>query len=127
MDKFLLEQILKKLKKKGAQEAEIIFSHSANKSSSCRLGKIEKTEESEIKEIGIRVIKDKKQAIISSTNIESDNISKLIERVIEMVKVVPKDEFCGLAHKDLITLPSEKEINSLNLNDSYELQYKRNK
>ena len=37
-----------------------------------------------------------------------------------MVKVVPKDEFCGLAHKDLIKIPSEKEINSLNLNDSYE-------
>ena len=120
MDKFLLEEILKKLKKKGAHEADIIFSHSVNKSSSCRLGKIEKTEESEIKEIGIRVIKDSKQAIISSTNIEPDNISKLIERVIEMVKVVPKDEFCGLAHKNLITVPSEKEINSLNLNDKYE-------
>ena len=37
-----------------------------------------------------------------------------------MVKVVPKDEFCGLAHKDLIKIPSEKEINSLNLHDSYE-------
>ena len=120
MDKLLLEQILKKLKKKGAHEADIIFSHSANKSSSCRLGKIEKTEESEIKEIGIRVIKDKKQAIISSTNIEPDNISKLVERVIEMVKVVPKDEFCGLAHKGLIKIPSKKEINSLNLYDSYE-------
>ena len=114
MDKLLLEQILKKLKKKGAHEADIIFSHSANKSSSCRLGKIEKTEESEIKEIGIRVIKDKKQAIISSTNIEPENISKLVERVIEMVKVVPKDEFCGLYHKDLDKIISERN-NSLNL------------
>ena len=46
MDKNFLQDILKKLKKKGADEADVVFSSSKNKSSSCRLGEIEKTEES---------------------------------------------------------------------------------
>ena len=46
MDKNFLQDILKKLKKKGADEADVVFSSSENKSSSCRLGEIEKTEES---------------------------------------------------------------------------------
>ena len=45
MDKNFLEDILKKLKKKGAEEADVVFFSSKNKSSSCRLGEIEKTEE----------------------------------------------------------------------------------
>ena len=56
MDKNFLQDILKKLKKKGAEEADVVFSSSKNKSSSCRLGEIEKTEESVTNEIGIRVI-----------------------------------------------------------------------
>ena len=56
MDKNFLEDILKKLKSKGADHADVIFSQEESKSSSCRLGKIEKSETSEVKEIGIRVI-----------------------------------------------------------------------
>ena len=104
MDKNFLQDILKKLKKKGVEEADVVFSSSKNKSASCRLGEIEKTEESVTNEIGIRVIIKKRQSIISTTNIEHNNINSLIEKVIEMVKVVPKDEFCGLANNTQISL-----------------------
>ena len=120
MDKNFLQDILKKLKKKGAEEADVVFSSSKNKSSSCRLGEIEKTEESVTNEIGIRAIVKKRQSIISSTNIEHSNINSLIEKVIEMVKVVPKDEFCGLASKNQVSIPSKKDLESLELFDSYE-------
>ncbi len=120
MDKNFLQDILKKLKKKGAEEADVVFSSSKNKSSSCRLGEIEKTEESVTNEIGIRAIIKKRQSIISTTNIEHSNINSLIEKVIEMVKVVPKDEFCGLANKNQISIPSKKDLESLELFDSYE-------
>ena len=46
MDKNFLQDILKKLKKKGVEEADVVFSCSKYKSSSCRRGEIEKTEES---------------------------------------------------------------------------------
>ena len=82
MDKNFLQDILKKLKKKGADEADVVFSSSKNKSSSCRLGEIEKTEESVTNEIGIRVIIKKRKSIISTTNIEHRNINSLIEKVV---------------------------------------------
>ncbi len=120
MDKNILQDILKKLKKKGVDEADVAFYSSKNKSSSCRLGEIEKTEESVTNEIGIRAIIKNRQSIISSTNIEHSNINSLIERVIEMVKVVPKDEFCGLANNNQVSIPSKKDLESLELFDTYE-------
>ena len=120
MNKNFLQDILKKLKNKGAAEAEVIFSNYQNKSASCRLGKVEKIEESETKEIGIRVIIKKKQSIISSTNIEVKNIDNLVDRVIEMAGVVPKDEFCGLANENIISKPKIEEIKKLALFDSFE-------
>ena len=120
MDKNFLEDILKKLKKKGAEEADVVLFSSKNKSSSCRLGEIEKTEESVTNEIGIRVIIKKRQSIISSTNIETSNVNSLIEKVIEMAKVVPKDEFCGLASNNQISIPNKEDLKSLELFDTYE-------
>ena len=120
MDKNFLEDILKKLKKKGAEEADVVLFSSKNKSSSCRLGEIEKTEESVTNEIGIRVIIKKKQSIISSTNFETSNVNSLIEKVIEMVKVVPKDEYCGLANNNQVSIPRKKDLESLELFDEYE-------
>ncbi len=120
MDKNFLQDILKKLKKKGAEEADVVFYSSKNKSSSCRLGQIEKTEESVTNEIGIRAIIKKRQSIISSTNIEHSSVNSLIEKVIEMVKVVPKDEYCGLAKSNQISIPNEKDVDNLELFDTYE-------
>ena len=71
-------------------------------------------------EIGIRVINKKRQSIISTTNIEHRNINSLIEKVIEMVKVVPTDEFCGLANNNQISIPSKEDIENLDLCDKYE-------
>ena len=119
MNKNLLEKILKKLKSKGCDESDVIFAEDSTISSSSRLGKIEKTEVSEIKEIGIRAIINKKQSIVSSSNIEEKNIDKLIEKVVEMAKVVPEDEYCGLAKEKEIKKFSKSNNSDLNLLDSY--------
>ncbi len=120
MNKNFLEEILKKLKKKGCDESDIIYSENKTISSSSRLGKIERTETSEIKEIGIRTIKNKKQSIISTTNLEPKNLDDLTNKVVEMVKVVPQNKFCGLANKNQIKNFNENEVSKLELNDSYE-------
>ena len=119
MNKNLLEKILKKLKSKGCDESDVIFAEDSTISSSSRLGKIEKTEVSEIKEIGIRAIINKKQSIVSSSNIEEKNIDKLIEKVVKMAKVVPEDEYCGLANEKEIKKFSKSNNTDLNLFDSY--------
>ena len=50
------------------------------------------------REIGIRAIINKRQAILSTTNFDKSNIDKVLNKVYEMAKVVPKNEFCGLVN-----------------------------
>ena len=70
MDKNLLQDINLKLKKKGVTESDVVYFESETVSASSRLGKLEKTEKSELQEIGIRVIINYRQSIISSTNLD---------------------------------------------------------
>ena len=37
-----------------------------------------------------------------------------------MVKVVPKNEYCGLAKKNQVSIPNKKDLESLELFDTYE-------
>ena len=98
MNKNFLNDIISKLKTKGCDEADVFYCESNNKNCSSRLGKIEKKENSYTKEIGIRAIINKRQAIISSTNFDKKNIDRIVDKVFEMAKVVPKNEYCGLAN-----------------------------
>ena len=70
MDKNLLQDILSKLNKMGCKESDVFFSKVNTVSCSSRLGKIENTEQSSTSEIGIRAILDKRQSIVSTTNLE---------------------------------------------------------
>ena len=102
MNKNLLKDIINKLQKLGCDESDVFFSKVETVNSSCRLGKIEKTEKSLVSEIGIRAIINKRQSIVSTTNLEKKNINNLIDKAYQMAKVVPKNKFCGLADpKDL--------------------------
>ena len=84
MDKNFLKTILSRLSKMGCHEADVFFSKSKTSSCSSRLGKIEKKEESSTNEIGIRAIINKKQSIVSTTNLEKQNVYNLTEKVVEM-------------------------------------------
>ncbi len=119
MKKKKIEEIINKLQKKGCDESDVFYSESRTICSSARLGKIEKTETSEVKEIGIRAIVGKKQSIISSTNLEQKNINNLIDKVFEMAKIVPTNEYCGLAKNDQIIKVKKKEFDDLQLCDSF--------
>ncbi len=119
MDKNFLKDILAKLKKNGSDESDVFYYKVRNISSSSRLGKIEKTEESEVTEIGIRTIINKKQSIVSTTNLEKKNIEYLIDKVISMAKVVPTNEYCGLADKKKVKKFDKDQFESLELFDSF--------
>ena len=120
MDKNFLKTILNRLSKMGCHEADVFFSESKTSSCSSRLGKIEKKEESFTNEIGIRAIINKKQSIVSTTNLEKQNVYNLTEKVVEMVKVVPENQYCGLAESDKIKQVSKQEVQKLEICDSYE-------
>ena len=120
MDKNFLKTILNRLSKMGCHEADVFFSESKTSSCSSRLGKIEKKEESSTSEIGIRAIINKKQSIVSTTNLEKQNVYNLTEKVVEMAKVVPENQYCGLAESDKIKQVSKQEVQKLEICDTYE-------
>ena len=68
MDKNFLSDIILKLKKRGCDQSDIFYVKNFSMSSSKRLGKIEKNEQSENVEIGIRAIIGKKQSIKKPLN-----------------------------------------------------------
>ena len=80
-------------------------------------GKIERKENSHTKEIGIRAIINKRQAIISTTNFDQKNINSIIDKVFEMAKVVPKNEYCGLANTYEVKKVDSSELSKLKLVD----------
>lgn len=116
MSRDLLEYALKKAHQLGAADADVVLSESASLNLAQRLGKKEKLERSESKELGLRVLLGKQQAIVSTTDLSKDAIDLLAERAIQMVKVVPEDPFCGLADPALLT----KEFPNLENLDSFE-------
>ena len=119
MDKNFLKDVLLKLKKAGSHESDVFYSKVKSLNSSSRLGKIEKTEESEVSEIGIRAIIDKKQSIVSTTNLDKTNIENLIDKVIGMAKVVPANEYCGLAPQEMVTKFDKNKFEDLNIYDPF--------
>ena len=120
MDKNFLKTILDRLSKMGCHEADVFLSKSKTLSCSSRLGKIEKKEESFTNEIGIRAIINKKQSIVSTTNLEKQNVYNLTEKVVEMAKVVPENQYCGLAESDKIKQVSKQEVQKLEICDTYQ-------
>ena len=120
MDKNYIKSVLSKLNKMGCQESDVFFSEIKTLSSSSRLGKIEKTEQSLTSEIGIRAIINKRQSIVSTTNLDKDNIEKMIEKVVEMARVVPENKYCGLAKPEDIKKIDKKELKDLKILDPFE-------
>ena len=111
----LLFNITKKL---GAKKISIIGSENTSLSVSARLGKLENVERNESKNIGLRVIDNKKQVTVSTTNLSTEALRQLAETALAMVKYVPEDPFCDL--------PDKKELYIGNMNLDLEDKYSPN-
>ena len=118
MDKNLVENLIVKLKKKGADHCDVMLIKSNSISCSQRLGKLEKNEHSMEYDIGIRCIIGKRQSIVSSSNIKKENLFELVDKVFEMTKVVPENNFCGLADETKISPFNKEEQQKLQLCDN---------
>mgnify|MGYP001188448228 CR=1 FL=1 len=118
MNKNFVLDIIKKLKNKGCDQCDVFLIDSLSMSSTQRLGKLEKNERSNSLEIGLRAIIGKKQSIISSTDININNVEKLISKVFEMATYVPENPHCGLANENLIYTFNKNEQKALEVFDS---------
>jgi PmbA protein len=121
----ILEDLLKRAKAKGAEAADCLIVRDISLNVAQRLGKREKLERSEAQDLGLRVFIGKRQAIVSTSDLEPKMLDELAERAVAMARVVPEDEFCGLADPALLvkapvaldlddkTEPSEAELSGM--------------
>lgn len=93
----LLDDLVAKAKKAGADAADAVHFSSTGLSHAQRLGAPERLEREESHDVGLRVLLGKRQAIVSSTDLAADSLDELVERALAMAKVVPEDPYCGLA------------------------------
>src|ERR1043166_4305496 len=93
----LLNDLLRRARKAGADSADAVFVQGASVSVAERLGKPEKLERAEGRDLGLRVFVGRRQAIVSSSDTSSKALSELAERAVAMARVVPEDPFCGIA------------------------------
>ncbi|WP_270936783.1 TldD/PmbA family protein [Falsiroseomonas oryzae] len=92
----ILAELVAAAKRAGADAADALLVQDASLSVSRRLGKIEQLERSEGSDLGLRVFVGKRQAIVSSTDLDPRGFAALAERAVAMAKVVPEDPFGGL-------------------------------
>ncbi len=110
---FLADLVARTLKA-GADAADAVEIRSVSVSHGLRVGEIEKLERSEERQIGIRALVGRQQAVVASTDSSERIPADLIERVVAMARNVPEDAFCGLAEPgQIITeIPTDLEIDA---------------
>ena len=96
----LLDDLITKAKKRGADAADALLVNSNSISHAERLGQTERLERSEARDLGLRVFFGKQQAVVSSNDWQAETLDDLVDRAVAMAKVVPEDPYCGLADAD---------------------------
>jgi len=112
----LAQQIIDMTLALGADSADAIVGESASLSLSCRKGVLEDSERAESRDLGLRAIIGRKQAFVSGTAVDTDALTRLAERAVDMARAAPDDPYCGLAEASALA----KDIPALDLADTYE-------
>lgn len=93
----ILDDLLQRARKAGADSADAMMVEGASVTVAERLGRPEKLERAEGRDLGLRVFIGKRQAIVSSTDFSPKALDELASRAVAMARVVPEDPFCGIA------------------------------
>lgn len=89
---FLLERTVKY----GADASESMGFSSFSIGAECRLGKTQSMEHSLTKGVDVRVFCGQRQAVASSSILEKNALDDMAQTVVDMARLLPEDEFCGL-------------------------------
>lgn len=117
MEQEQLENILDKIKTAGADSADVLIARKNSAHVSTRFGKTESLEHSEGLDMGLRVFKGRKQAIVSTNDLSDHAVDQAIERAVAMVQHIPEDEYCGLAEPDIYAENWQEKLALLDLED----------
>jgi PmbA protein len=108
--------LLAEARRAGADAADIVVVERIALSASFRLGKLEDVERSEARDLGLRVFAGKRQALVSTSELNRARFPELAARALAMARLAPLDPYCGLAEPSLLA----KELPDLDLDDPEE-------
>ena len=109
----VLETLLTKAKHYGADAADAVATHGRSLTISVRGGELEDVDNSENRDVGLRVMIGQRQACVSSSDMSDISLDTLAERAVAMAKLAPEDPYCGLADNEAL----ETEAKDLDLYD----------
>jgi PmbA protein len=92
----LAENLISYGKKCGADEMEASIGESTEFDVDVRLGEIENLIEAGSRQVGFRIIKDKKSAFASSSDLSQETLYHLIENSLRRAELANPDEYAGL-------------------------------
>ncbi len=92
----MLDALVSAARAAGADAADAVLAEGTSLSVARRLGAIEHLERSEGFDLGLRVFVGRRQAIVSTSDPDSNGFATLAERAVAMARAVPEDRFSGL-------------------------------
>ena len=98
----ILNDLVNRATRLGADAADALMLGDTSIGLARRLGNQEQLERSEGRDLGLRVLIGKRQAIVSSSDCSAKVLKDLAERAVSMAGAVPEDPHCGLADPDLL-------------------------
>ncbi|MFZ5783429.1 MAG: TldD/PmbA family protein [Pseudomonadota bacterium] len=101
-DANLLADLMGWARAAGADAADALYVNGESISVAQRMGKREKLESSEGRDLGLRVFVGQRQAVVSSTDFDPKALRTLAARAVDMARAVPEDPVCGIAPEELL-------------------------
>src|SRR5271168_2319372 len=92
----LAQRLVAAARKAGADQADALAVRSVSLSVEVRDGAVEESERSEGDDLGLRVMVGRKQAVVSTNDLDGSRFDELAERAVAMARVAPEDKFAGL-------------------------------
>lgn len=93
----LLSDLVAAARAAGADAADAVGVERRALSVAIRLGRTESLDSADATELGLRVFKGRRQALVSTASTTAAARHALVERALGMVDAVPEDPYCGLA------------------------------
>lgn len=94
------EMLIAAARKAGADEVEVVVEDGTDFQVEVRRGRIEHLEEAGTRALRIRVIKDKRTAHSSSSDLAPETLKRLVKNAVKRAELATPDEFAGLAPLD---------------------------
>jgi PmbA protein len=98
----ILDALLGHARRAGAEAADAVLLESASLGLSCRLGEMEDLERSEGRDVGLRVLIGRRQAVVSGSDTAPQALEMIARRAVDMARYAPEDPYAGLADPTLL-------------------------